>query len=249
MTDLTGHPELTPHKGGWCGNDMFPDALSPEHRERARSLTQQLGDRLAAEGYRGFLEIDYLADIDTGELYLGEINPRISGVTSMTNVTAAAYADIPLFLFHVLEFLGVEYEIDVAEINERWARSSSVDIWSQLVLKDVGDDVAQLTAAPHSGIWKLRDGGGIDYARWGNDWHSIQDESEAFFLRVLGPGDYRYPGADLGVIVSRSRMQTDDNVLTDRAHQWIDGVHAQFAGAPPAAQQPVPTGAMAFKTA
>ena len=66
MTDLTGHPELTPHKGGWCGNDVFPDALSPEHRERARMLTQKLGDRLAVEGYRGFMEIDYLADVDTG---------------------------------------------------------------------------------------------------------------------------------------------------------------------------------------
>ena len=122
MTDLTGHPELTPHKGGWCGNDIFPEALSPEHRERARVLTQKLGDRLAVEGYRGFLEIDYLADVDTGELYLGEINPRISGVTSMTNVTAGAYADAPLFLFHLLEYLDVDYEIDVDDINRRWAR-------------------------------------------------------------------------------------------------------------------------------
>ena len=40
MNDLIGHPELTPHKGGWCGNDIFPDALSPEHLERARMLTQ-----------------------------------------------------------------------------------------------------------------------------------------------------------------------------------------------------------------
>jgi biotin carboxylase len=249
MTDLTGHPELTPHKGGWCGNDMFPEALSPEHRERARMLTRQLGDRLAAEGYRGFLEIDFLADVDTGELYLGEINPRISGVTSMTNVTASAYADVPLFLFHVLEFLGVDYEIDVAEINERWARSSSVDVWSQLVLKDVGDDVAQLTAAPRTGVWRLGQGGGLEFARWGNDWHSLHDETEAFFLRVLAPGDYRYPGADLGVVVSRSRMQTDDNELTERAREWIDGVHSQFAGAPLASQEPVPAGAMAFKTA
>ena len=115
MTDLTGHPELTPHKGGWCGNDIFPEALSPEHRERARVLTQQLGDRLAVEGYRGFFEVDYLADVDTGELYLGELNPRISGVTSMTNVTAGAYADMPLFLFHLLEYLDVDYEIDVDE--------------------------------------------------------------------------------------------------------------------------------------
>jgi hypothetical protein len=139
MTDLTGHPELTPHKGGWCGNDIFPGVLSREHLERARTLTQKLGDRLDAEGYRGFVEVDYLADVDTGELYLGEINPRISGVTSMTNVCAGAYADMPLFLFHLLEYMDVDYEVDVDEINERWAIASDSDAWSQLILKDTRD--------------------------------------------------------------------------------------------------------------
>jgi biotin carboxylase len=250
MTDLTGHPELTPHKGGWCGNDIFPDALSPEHRERARVLTQQLGDRLAGEGYRGFLEIDYLADLDTGELYLGEINPRISGVTSMTNVTAGAYADMPLFLFHLLEYMDVEYEIDVDDINRRWAEAANVDVWSQLILKDTGDEVALLTGTPKTGIWRMERPGEIAFSRWGNDWHSLHDESEAFFLRVLGPGDYSYPGADLGVLVARSRMQTDDNELTERAQEWIRGVKAQFATAPPPLEEePVPTGALAFKTA
>jgi biotin carboxylase len=250
MTDLTGHPELTPHKGGWCGNDIFPEALSPEHRERARVLTQQLGDRLAVEGYRGFLEVDYLADVDTGELYLGELNPRISGVTSMTNVTAGAYADVPLFLFHLLEFLDVDYEIDVDDINRRWAQASSVDVWSQIILKETEDRVEQLTQAPRTGIWRLDEDGRIAFSRWGNDWHSLHDESEAFYLRVLGPGDYRYPGADLGVLVARSRMQTEDNRLTPRARQWIEGIHAQFAGTSPAPEQsPAPAGALAFKTA
>ena len=248
MTDLTGHPELTPHKGGWCGNDIFPEALSPEHRERARALTVQLGERLAAEGYRGFLEIDYLADVDTGELYLGEINPRISGVTSMTNVTAGAYADVPLFLFHLLEYMDVDYEIDVDEINRRWAVASDIDVWSQIILKDTGDEVEQLTQAPRTGIYRM-EGDGIAFARWGNDWHSLQDDAEAFFLRVLAPGDYTYPGADLGVLVARSRMQTEDNQLTERAHEWIDGVHAHFAGSSVPAAEPVPTGALAFKTA
>jgi biotin carboxylase len=251
MTDLTGYPELTPHKGGWCGNDIFPEALSPEHRERARVLTQKLGDRLAAEGYRGFVEIDYLADVDSGELYLGEINPRISGVTSMTNVTAGAYADVPLFLFHLLEFLDVDYEIDVDDINRRWAQASSIDLWSQIILKDTGDEVEQLTSAPKTGIWRMGESGGIDFARWGHDWHSLHDESEAFYLRVLAPGDFRYPGADLGVLVARSRMQTEDNELTPRAHQWIDAIHGQFSGVRQyvAPDAPVPAGAMAFKTA
>jgi biotin carboxylase len=250
MTDLTGHPELTPHKGGWCGNDIFPEALSPQHRERARVLTQRLGDRLAGEGYRGFLEIDYLADVDSGELYLGEINPRISGVTSMTNVTAGAYADMPLFLFHLIEYMDVDYEIDVGDINRRWAEASSVDVWSQLILKDTGDDVELLTQTPRTGIWRLERPGEIEFTRWGHDWHSLHDEAEAFFLRVLGPGDYTYPGADLGVLVARSRMQTDENELTERAHEWIAGVKAQFAGTPVAAEEePAPSGALAFKTA
>jgi biotin carboxylase len=251
MTDLTGHPELTPHRGGWCGNDIFPEALSAEHRERARVLTQKLGDRLAVEGYRGFLEIDYLADVDSGELYLGEINPRISGVTSMTNVTAGAYADAPLFLFHLLEYLDVDYEIDVDDINRRWAEASTIDVWSQIILKQNREGVEHLTEAPKTGIYRLDDAGRISFARWGHDWHSLHDEAEAFYLRVLGPGDYRYPGADLGVLVARSRMQTDDNQLTDRALEWIDGIHAQFAGmSVPARDEPaVPAGAMAFKTA
>ena len=36
MTSLIGHPELTPYKGGWCGNDIFPDALSRKQRAQAR---------------------------------------------------------------------------------------------------------------------------------------------------------------------------------------------------------------------
>jgi biotin carboxylase len=250
MNDLIGHPELTPHKGGWCGNDVFADALSPEHMERARMLTRKLGDRLALEGYRGFLEVDYLVDVDSGELYLGEMNPRISGVTSMTNVTAGAYADIPLFLFHLLEYLDLDYEVDVDDINGRWAQAASTDVWSQLVLKDTRDDVRRLTAAPRTGIWRFASSGGIEFARWGNDWHSLQDESEAFFLRVLAPGDYTYPGADLGVLVARSRMEDDGNELTDRAREWIDGVHAQFAGTPLEPREERPAGgALAFKSA
>ena len=40
----------------------------------------------------------------------------------MTNVTAGAYADMPLFLFHLLEYLDVDYEIDVDEINRAGRR-------------------------------------------------------------------------------------------------------------------------------
>jgi biotin carboxylase len=248
MRDLTGYPELTPYKGGWCGNDIFADALSLEHRERARVLTQQLGDRLATEGYRGFFEVDYLVDVDTGELYLGELNPRLSGITSMTSVSAGAYSDMPLVLLHLIEYLDVDYEIDVAEINDRWGRTAAADEWSQLVIKETRDDVELLTAAPATGVWRL-DGDSARFAGAGNDWHSICDEGEAFYLQVLGAGEYRYPGADLGLLVARSRMQTDGNELTPRAREWIDAIRGQFHGVPlePAEVAARPHDALAFK--
>jgi biotin carboxylase len=251
MTDLTGHPELTPYRGGWCGNDIFPDALAPEHRERARELTRRLGDRLAKEGYRGLLEIDYLVNLDDGELYLGELNPRLSGISSMTNVSASAYADMPLFLFHLLEYMDVDYEVDVDDINRRWSSHDATDIWSQLVLKEPNDSVELLTGAPKTGIWRLGDPAGISFSRWGNDWHSLQDDTEGFYLRVLAAGDYRYKGADLGILVSRGRMQTEENELTERCRDWIAGIRSQFEGTPVEedADPPPKHDALAFKFA
>src|SRR4051812_5442864 len=157
MTDLTGYPELTPYKGGWCGNDLFPEALSSVQRATAIQHVRALGDRLAQEGYKGFLEIDVLVDLATDEVYLGELNPRISGASSMTNVTAGAYADVPLFLFHLLEFMDVEYTVDVEEINERWRELAAVDVWSQLIMKEPHEGVEIIKAAPRTGTWRLHE--------------------------------------------------------------------------------------------
>lgn len=227
MTDLTGYSELTPYKGGWCGNDLFPDALTPEQRTTAISHVRKLGDRLAKEGYKGFLEIDVLVDLDTDEVYLGELNPRISGASSMTNVTAGAYADVPLFLFHLLEFMDVDYVVDVEEINERWRELAAVDVWSQLIMKEPGEAVERILAAPRTGTWQLNEDGELRFAQVTNDWHDVTHEDEAFFMRVYGPGDFRFKGADLGILVTKGRMQTAEG-LTEKCRRYIEGIRWQY---------------------
>ncbi len=222
MTELTGHSELTPYKGGWCGNEMFPDALSGERRIKANLLVRRLGDRLAGEGYRGFFEVDVLVDTDADEVYLGELNPRISGASSITNVTAGAYSDMPLFLFHVLEYMGVEYELDVDEINRRWEDLASVDLWSQMIIKETSPIIEQLTAVPRTGQWYLDDAGELRFRRAALDWHQLQNENECFFLRIYGPGDYRWKGSDLGVLVTKGRLQTEEPPSDAEPADWVD---------------------------
>lgn len=236
MSELIGYKRLTPARGGWCGNEMYPEVLTGESRRTATQLVRRLGDRLAKEGYRGFFEVDVLVDTDTGEVYLGELNPRISGASSITNVTAGAYADVPLFLFHILEYMNVDFDLDVDEINERWEELASADLWSQMVMKETDDIVQRLTGTPRTGQYALDSTGTLVFRRPALDWHQLQNESEAFFLRIYGPGDYRWKGADLGVLVTKGRLQVDSaagkSALTIRARHLIDSMRAEYAGTP-----------------
>lgn len=231
MTDITGFEEITPYKGGWCGNDMAPDILPEGVPDKVRTMARKFGDRLYAEGYKGVFCLDFLLDTDTNEVYLGELNPRISGATPPTNLITTTYGGCPLFLFHLLEFMDVDYDLDVDEVQRRW---TDYDNWSQIVLKQTEDKVEMITAAPRSGLWKMAPDGGVSFLRPALNVSSLGDESEAFYLRVYGAGEYCYHGADLGILMTRGRMQSADRELLERAKHWNAGIKEQFTSVPPA---------------
>ncbi|MFN4142176.1 biotin carboxylase [Aestuariivirga sp.] len=228
QTDITGFAEVTPYKGGWCGNDVFTGGFESE-RKAVTKMAQKLGDQLYKEGYKGAFCMDFLIDTDTRKVYLGEINPRVSGASPMTNLITSTYGGCPIYMFHLLEFMDVEWELDLSKIQQRWAE---FDNWSQLILKYPVDRVEMITKAPPSGIWRMDAKGEISLVRKSIDWFLVSGEDEAFYLRVYTAGDYRYHGADMGILVSRGRFQTDDRKLTPRALAWVEAIHRQFEAIP-----------------
>ncbi len=238
MTELVGFKELTPYRGGWCGNEIFPDAFTQKLRNKARDYTFKFGEQLRKEGYRGYFELDFLIDLKSNELYLGELNPRITGASSMTNHAAFAHADAPLFLFHLLEFSNVPFDLDIDELNARWAARENIDNWSQIVIKHTENSVDILGEAPQTGIYRMTSDGRVEFNRFDYHRRAVESEREAFFLRILKPGDYRYEGADLGILVTRGRSMTRGFDLTPRARKWVSSIRGMFKGQP-AAPAPV----------
>lgn len=232
MTELVGFKELTPYRGGWCGNEVFADAFSKKLRKQAREKTFKFGEELRKMGYRGYFELDFLMDLDSDKLYLGEVNPRITGASAMTNLAAFAHADAPLFLFHLLEWSGVDFELDVEEINERWADPENIDNWGQLVIKHTADTVDLVTSAPKTGVWHMNPDGTIAWQRTQTHRRTVENENEAFFLRITKEGDYRYEGADLGILITPGRLMTEDFQLNDRARAWHKGILSHYQGRP-----------------
>jgi len=232
MTELVGFPELTPYKGGWCGNEIFPGAFSEKVQRQARRATRAFGNQLLEEGYRGYFELDFLMDLDEDKLYLGELNPRVTGASSITNHAVFALADMPLFMFHLLEWMDVDFWINTRDINRRWNLPENLDGWGQMVIKHCEDDVDILTEAPPTGIYRMDSTGEIQFSRYDTHRRAVEDENEAFFLRILQPGEYRYEGADLGILVSRGRFMTPDFQLNDRAMAWITAIRKRFSAKP-----------------
>ena len=230
LTELVGFKELTPYRGGWCGNEVVAESFSRKLRDQARDYTFQFGEALRERGYRGYFEVDYLIDQDDDQLYLGEVNPRVTGCSSMTNLAAFAHADAPLFLFHLLEYSDVDFELDIAELNQRWSDPDNIDTWGQLVIKYTGEDIRQVTKAPATGVWQLEPNGSASYVRMQTHRRTVQSMNRGFFLRILKEGDWFYEGADLGVLVAPGRFMTDDHKLNERGQAWVKAIHGQYAG-------------------
>ena len=234
MTELVGFEELTPYKGGWCGNEIFADPFDRSVRDKTRRMTYAIGERLKEEGYRGYFELDFLIDEDTGHVYLGELNPRITGASSITNHAVFALSDMPLFLFHLLEWMDVDYEL------ERPADKPALGQAREHRHLEPARDQA------HRRHRRGRDRGPADRhladGRRGPESASpastptagpSRARREAFFLRITGVGDYWYEGADLGILVTRGRLMTDDFELNERARAWISGIKSRFEAVEP----------------
>ena len=207
MTELVGFPELTPFPGGWCGNELFgADAstlISPDVRRQAGRAVAAMGEQLRQEGYWGVFGLDFLLDQDSGELYLGEMNPRITGATPLTNLAAHNQNQPPLLLFHLLEWLGIDFSFDIDEFNQRWIEAAPAPKWSQLIIDNIRDEPETPARVPLSGIWQMQPDGEPRFSRQAFRLQAIADESEALFMRTIDAGHTTVKGSCVGRLTLR----------------------------------------------
>jgi len=126
----------------------------------------------------------------------------------------------------------------VDEINERWEELAS----ARRVEPD-GDEgdrrhrAAAHGHAPHRPVTRWTPPAGWCFRRSALDWHQLQNEREAFFLRIYGPGGLPVEGrrprraGDQG-----AGLQVDNgdgkSSLAIRARHLIDSIRAEYAGTP-----------------
>ncbi len=223
LTEIIGHPRLTPYQGGWCGNDINPDIFDAQTQNTMYDYTQRIGQALYQKGYRGYFEVDYLIEtVDAhSQVYLGEINPRITGISAITNMSACCNQMIPLFLFHLLEFSKVKFDLDPDWFNQQ-VKDFSHPPFGQLVFKYTQKELKIVTRIPDTGIYTMKDNK-LYFVRHSNNPRFL-DRNEIFILRILSVDEYVYKGADILVLFANKQLKGDDNKLTEIAESLIGSV-------------------------
>ncbi len=230
LGEMIGVEELTPYRGGWCGNELYQENFSPEVRQEIHLKTQQLGDTLYEHGYRGYFEVDYLIDLETKAIYLGEINPRITGISAMINLSPFCQKTVPLFLLHLMEYAEMPIPISADEYNQLSLSHGAEGTSSQMILKHLERDLNVVTQAPVSGLYELDDSGHLTLIEAGAEPTAKQDHpGRAYLLRVSKEGDYAYKGADLAIVfLNKVLMGEQGTQLNAHAKQWIQAIRAAF---------------------
>lgn len=233
FTDLVGKDTLTPDVTGWCGSELSELHLGEELRAASRRRVQAVGDWLRDRGYRGTFGVDLVADETLGQVLLAGLNLRITGATPLGQTAAGAYAGMPLFCLQLLEHLDVR--VDLAALNRRWGRPVPGDEWGLVLVKETAPTHQRIERAARTGTYRVDVDDTLVFQHGELDWHLLRDESEAFFLRIFGTGDYRWSGADLGVLVVRGRLLAEPtDVLTARVSTLVESIRAAFTAPNPA---------------
>jgi hypothetical protein len=147
----------------------------------------------------------------------------------LTSQTALDRYDLPLLLVHLLEWMGVEYTLDVEQFNRCWLEADETTSWSQLIIEHTADAAEIVRHAPASGIWRMGPDGTLLFRQPAFQPQAVADEAEAFFLRTVDRDDVAARGQCLGRLLVRGRLLTDDHQLTERANRWISAFRALFA--------------------
>ncbi len=165
-----------PEKGSglFCGHDWTASRFSDDVYNVAFEYVEKIGKYFQKNGYKGIFGIDMVLEKDTNKLYVVEANPRL--VAQFPTILMAQFLNNePLILaFHLLEYLRIDYNIDVAQINKLMQQPKK---GAHLFLHNLSGRWARNKKTIRAGVYVLR-GNELQYKRPGYDLKHIKNNDE-----------------------------------------------------------------------
>lgn len=172
QTQLVDVPEvnakLNNRSGVYSGHDWVVNEFSEKSQKQAEEIAKKFGDYIYSQGYKGIFGIDLITTED-GEVWPVECNPRETDAFPLILMLQMEKGAIPFQVFHNLEHLGIDYEIDFEKLNKTYKQKYNA---SQLVMYNNVNSSSVDTKVIKAGVYRLVDGEKLEFVRDGYaSWH------------------------------------------------------------------------------
>ncbi|MBI4034908.1 MAG: hypothetical protein HY381_00740 [Candidatus Chisholmbacteria bacterium] len=117
---IVDQPELTAlsgRSGVWLGHDWSSMRFSDKAQRNAESLVRTLGKHMAKRGYKGIFGMDVVVE-QQDKVWPIECNSRYTGAFPTYTWVSIKNGEIPLDVWHLLEFMEVDYDMDFDKVQE-----------------------------------------------------------------------------------------------------------------------------------
>jgi hypothetical protein len=217
---LTGVPELTGNRYGYCGNDFgavrdLPASIISTCRELVRSV----GIYLAREGYVGIFGVDLA--IDHAHAHILEVNPRLQGSTWLLGLLEVGSGLVPSVVKHYQALLNGRGP--VSQGGEPPAGSVA-----QAILHLQSNDARRVSHSLRCGVYSSGSDGALTYVRKAS-WPLVLSTHEVFLFGLPRTGTVVESGAVLArVACSRRLALADGRALTNGGRAIVGAIHGAF---------------------
>lgn len=169
------------------------------------SLTIRIGKLIQRMGYRGVFGIDWLIH-ESGQVFLIELNPRLTGITPLLTMRYRDGQDIPFMLLHVLELADMEYSITDTYVNPLPADGGLLAVHSWR------SKPTHLVSFPKPGLYDL----GLKERIAPSVYFDDSRNNPQLLVQpvTFGPTHVVKPGAQIGILMTNTAVLDEHDNLT-----------------------------------
>lgn len=217
----------TNRSGNFCGHDWSFRHYSAKIQHQARIIAKKLGQYMYQHDYRGIFGVDLLIDEIKEKVWPMECNPRFTDAFPMVSLLLMEQGQLPMDIFHILELLGQDYEIDFKQI-EKGYQQARLD-GGQIILHNLLETEAVNKGVLKAGVYRLKEHK-LKFLRSGITPFDLKEPEEFLFTEgiVRKPGEIFKSSARLGRLINKSGLLLTNKELKPRIKEIINLAYRQL---------------------
>ena len=228
QTQILDIPEvkISDRSGVFCGHDWSFCHYPKNIQNQAEKICVRLGEYMMKHNYKGIYGIDLVVDEEANKVYPVECNPRYTGAFPVYSMMQESYGEIPLDVFQLLEFLDIDYKVDIDKVNSSWKTDKQ---GAHLVLSNPFPyHWARVKGKFLAGVYKFKNNK-VSFVGEGFSYLDIRKKEEFVYTDgCLRKGDYLKPGWRCGKLIFKRQIIGKNRQLLPETKEIVKNIYKEL---------------------